>query len=52
MHEALGLKRGDFLMLVRVAITGRTVSPPLFESMDILGRERCVMRLRDALNLL
>ncbi len=52
MHESLGLKRGDFLMLIRVAISGRTVSPPLFESMEILGQERCVTRLRDALNLL
>jgi glutamyl-tRNA synthetase len=51
-HEELGLKRGDFLMLMRVAITGRTVSPPLFESMEILGKERCVLRLRDALNQL
>jgi glutamyl-tRNA synthetase len=52
MHEQLGLKRGDFLMLIRVAVTGRTVSPPLFESMEILGRERCVLRLRHALNIL
>jgi glutamyl-tRNA synthetase len=51
-HESLGLKRGDFLMLIRVAISGRTVSPPLFESMDLLGQERCITRLRDALNLL
>jgi glutamyl-tRNA synthetase len=52
MHESLGLKRGDFLMLMRVAISGRAVSPPLFESMEIVGQERCVMRLRDALNSL
>ena len=31
---------------VRVAITGRTVSPPLFESMQLLGRERSLARLR------
>jgi glutamyl-tRNA synthetase len=52
MHTDLGLKRGDFLMLVRLALTGRAVSPPLMESMEILGRDRCVLRLRDALNLL
>jgi glutamyl-tRNA synthetase len=34
---------------VRVAITGRQVSPPLFESMELLGRERCTMRLTEAL---
>jgi hypothetical protein len=31
LHQHLGVKRGDFLMLVRVAVTGRTV-PPLFET--------------------
>jgi glutamyl-tRNA synthetase len=46
------VKRGDFLGLIRIAITGRPVSPPLQESMEILGRERCVLRLRDAVNAL
>jgi glutamyl-tRNA synthetase len=44
----LGVKAGDLFSLVRVAVTGRRVTPPLFESMEILGRERCVARLRDA----
>jgi glutamyl-tRNA synthetase len=30
---------------VRVAVTGRRVSPPLFESMELLGRERSLVRL-------
>jgi glutamyl-tRNA synthetase len=34
---------------VRVAITGRKVSPPLFESMELLGRERSLHRLADCL---
>jgi glutamyl-tRNA synthetase len=42
------LKRGDVFGLVRVAVTGRTVTPPLFESMEILGRERCVQCLEQA----
>jgi glutamyl-tRNA synthetase len=33
---------------VRVAVTGRTVSPPLFESIELLGRERTLDRLREA----
>ena len=33
---------------LRVAVTGRTVSPPLFESMELLGRERSMARLRRA----
>jgi len=31
-----------------VAVTGRTVSPPLFESIELLGRERTLERLRAA----
>jgi glutamyl-tRNA synthetase len=33
---------------VRVAVTGRRVSPPLFESMELLGRDRSTARLRTA----
>ncbi|MGN6609527.1 MAG: glutamate--tRNA ligase [Jatrophihabitans sp.] len=44
----LGLKPRNAYGPVRVAVTGRTVSPPLFESMEILGRERSLGRLRAA----
>ena len=47
--EALGWKAGDFFKPMRVAITGRTVSPPLFGSMELLGRERCLARIDAAL---
>lgn len=47
-----GLKAGDLFSLVRVAVTGRRVTPPLFESMEILGRERCLDRLRAAVSRL
>jgi glutamyl-tRNA synthetase len=46
--EGLGLKPKFAFGPVRVAVTGRTVSPPLFESMEILGRERSLDRLRAA----
>jgi glutamyl-tRNA synthetase len=36
---------------VRVAVTGRRVSPPLFESLELLGPERSLGRLRAALAL-
>jgi glutamyl-tRNA synthetase len=39
-------------MLLRVAVTGKPVSPPLFESMEVLGRERCLRRLAAALEVL
>ena len=43
--EANGLKLGKTQAPIRVAITGRTVGPPLFESLEILGREETIRRL-------
>ncbi|MDN5914170.1 MAG: glutamate--tRNA ligase [Pseudonocardia sp.] len=43
--EGLGLKPRKAFAPVRVAISGRTVSPPLYESMELLGRERSLGRL-------
>jgi len=42
------LKLGKAQAPVRVAVTGRTVGLPLFESLEVLGRERTLARLRDA----
>jgi glutamyl-tRNA synthetase len=47
--DRLGLKPRQAFGPVRVAVTGRSVSPPLFESMELLGRERSLARLRAAL---
>ncbi|PRX48299.1 glutamyl-tRNA synthetase [Prauserella shujinwangii] len=47
--EGLGLKPRKAFAPVRVAVTGRTVSPPLYESMELLGREKSLGRLRRAL---
>ena len=52
LAEELGVKVGDLFMLLRVAVTGRPVSPPLFESMEVLGRERCLRRLDEAAEVL
>jgi glutamyl-tRNA synthetase len=46
--DGLGLKPRHAFGPVRVAVTGRTVSPPLFESLELLGRERTLDRLRAA----
>ncbi len=46
---AQGRKLGDVLQPARVALTGRTVSPGLFEVMELLGRDRVLARLRAAL---
>jgi glutamyl-tRNA synthetase len=44
--EGLGLKPKNAFGALRVALTGRRVSPPLFESMELLGRDRSLERLR------
>ena len=46
--EGLGLKRGKAYAPVRVAVCGASVSPPLPESMALLGKERVLRRLRSA----
>jgi len=50
--EAAGLKAGDFFSPIRVAVTGRTISPPLFASLELLGRERSLARIDDAIGKL
>jgi glutamyl-tRNA synthetase len=47
--DGLGLKPRKAFAAVRVAVTGRTVSPPLWESMELLGRDRTLDRLRRAM---
>jgi glutamyl-tRNA synthetase len=48
--EKLGLKPRLAFGPVRVAVTGRRVSPPLFESLELLGRDRSLARLESALD--
>jgi glutamyl-tRNA synthetase len=50
--EDLGVKLGDLLMPVRVALTGSRVSPPLFESIRVLGVGKTLERLENALGKL
>ncbi len=47
--DGLGLKPRNAFGPVRIAITGSHISPPLFESMELLGRERCLSRLKSAI---
>ena len=39
---------GRFFMAIRIAITGKTITPPLFESMELLGKEKTLARLQKA----
>jgi glutamyl-tRNA synthetase len=50
--EKLGLSAGQVFGILRVAVTGQKVSPPLFESMAIIGRETVLKRIQTAIALL
>ena len=45
----LGLKTGQLFGSIRVAISGRTATPPLFQMMEVLGRKRSLLRIREAI---
>ena len=47
-----GWKAGDLFMAIRVAVTGRTATPPLFDSLVALGHERVLSRLDAAIDTL
>jgi glutamyl-tRNA synthetase len=48
----LGLKPGPAFGVLRVAVTGKTVTPPLFESFAVLGKDKVLSRLRETLELI
>jgi glutamyl-tRNA synthetase len=52
LADSLGVKLGDLLMPVRVAVTGSRVSPPLLQSLRLLGEEQTLARLRKAIQIL
>jgi glutamyl-tRNA synthetase len=47
--ERLGLKPAQFFGILRVAVTGKTVTPPLIGTLRVLGREKTLQRIRQAL---
>ena len=52
LANELSLSGRQLFGLLRVATTGRSAAPPLFETMEILGRERCVKRIQQAKEML
>ena len=52
LAEAHGWKAGDLFMAIRVAVTGRSATPPLFDTLVALGRDRVIARLDQALAVL
>lgn len=50
--ETHDLKPKEIFMPIRIAVTGRAATPPLFDTMAVLGKEICRWRLRTAIDLL
>jgi len=48
--ESLLIQTSPLFRLLRIATTGRTASPPLFQTMEVLGKDRCLNRLKQALS--
>jgi glutamyl-tRNA synthetase len=48
LAEELGIKAGQLFGSLRIATTGQRVAPPLFETMEVLGRDRCLAAVKDA----
>jgi glutamyl-tRNA synthetase len=49
---ALGIKTGQMFQPIRVAVCGRKAAPPLFETMQVLGRQKCLKRIGQAIQKL
>ena len=47
--EELGVKLGDFMMPIRMAVTGSRISPPLIGSIAVLGKEKSLARIEKAI---
>jgi glutamyl-tRNA synthetase len=52
LADEMSVKAGDLFGVIRVAITGKTAAPPLFETMEVLGRDATLERLQDAVHRL
>jgi glutamyl-tRNA synthetase len=50
--DQLGWKVGDLFMAIRVAVTGSKATPPLFESIEVLGRDKTLKRLAQTVAML
>jgi glutamyl-tRNA synthetase len=50
--DQMGLKANQVFGILRVAVTGQTVSPPLFESMEIVGKGKVLGRVRKSIEML
>ena len=49
LADELGIKTGMLFGAIRIAVTGRTAAPPLFQTMAVLGHDRCIKRIDSAI---
>lgn len=49
LAEKNNWKPGQYFMMLRIAVTGRTATPPLFETMEVLGKDKTLTRINQAL---
>ena len=52
LSEELSLKTKELFGLLRTAVTGKTATPPLFQTMELLGKEKCLRRIEAAIDRL
>jgi len=52
LAEELSLKTKELFGLLRTAVTGKTATPPLFQTMELLGKEKCLLRIEAAIDRL
>jgi glutamyl-tRNA synthetase len=52
LATAMGYSVGQVFGIIRVAVTGQKVSPPLFESMEIIGKQVVITRMQKAIDIL
>jgi glutamyl-tRNA synthetase len=52
LADELGLSHGQLFGILRVAVTGQSVSPPLFESMAVIGKQIVLQRIQNAIAIL
>jgi glutamyl-tRNA synthetase len=52
LADELGYSAGQVFAIMRAAVTGKTVSPPLFESMGVIGKKKVLKRIRQAVKAL
>lgn len=47
--QTAGMKNSEFFMMLRVVMTGKKITPPLNESMEILGKKECLQRIQNVI---